>query len=109
MTAPSGEEKTYSYTYDGFGRLLSVTAPDGTTAGQTYDAYGNITGVISPMGGVTGYTPLDSVRGMFTEGKAVYEGSGFMAKTHCQICVINPNCIKGYFLPREIDKNYPLP
>lgn len=35
----------------------------------------------------------DSVRGVFTEGYSVYDGSGFMEKTHIQICVVNPNCI----------------
>ncbi|MDR3328920.1 MAG: hypothetical protein LBS63_02270 [Prevotellaceae bacterium] len=24
-----------------------------------------------------------------------------------QICVRNPNCIKGFFVPREIDYDYP--
>ena len=54
-------------------------------------------------------TPFDSVRGLFHEGNEVYEGSGFREKTHIQICVVNPNCIKGYFLPRELDVNYPIP
>lgn len=51
-------------------------------------------------------TPYDSVRGIFTEGNELYEKSGFREKDHVQICVRNPNCIKGYFLPREIDPNY---
>lgn len=54
-------------------------------------------------------TPYDSVRGMFTEGKEAYPGAGFMEETHTQICITNPNCIKGYFLPRQKDKNYPMP
>ena len=53
--------------------------------------------------------PFDSVRGLFLEGNEVYNGSGFREKTHIQICIINPNCIKGYFLPRELDKAYPTP
>ena len=53
--------------------------------------------------------PFDSVRGIFTEGHAVYDGAGFMEKTHTQICVINPNCIKGYFYPRKLDENYRAP
>ncbi|MEE3333559.1 MAG: hypothetical protein VZR54_04690 [Ruminococcus sp.] len=51
----------------------------------------------------------DSVRGVFIEGGEVYPNSGFREKTHIQICVVNPNCIKGYFKPREIDKNYIIP
>lgn len=40
---------------------------------------------------------FDSVRGMFTEGEPLYEGAGFHARNHIQICVRNHRCIKGYF------------
>ncbi|KAB7789604.1 hypothetical protein [Bifidobacterium leontopitheci] len=53
--------------------------------------------------------PFDSVRGLFLEGGPIYPGSGFMKKTHIQICVRNPNCIKGYFDPREPDSMYAMP
>lgn len=43
--------------------------------------------------------PYDTVRGAFWEGGALYPGSGFSRKTHIQIAVRNPKCIKGYFLP----------
>lgn len=43
--------------------------------------------------------PYDSVRGVFVEGSPVYKDSGIMEKTHTQLCIINPNCIKGYFRP----------
>ena len=56
-----------------------------------------------------GIAPYDSVRGLFFEGKEVYKGSGFREKTHTQLCILNPNCIKGYFLPRELDRSYPIP
>lgn len=46
---------------------------------------------------------FDSVRGVFLEGKPVYEGAGVLEKTHVQLCVVNPNCIKGYFKPLEPD------
>jgi len=46
----------------------------------------------------------DSVRGMFTEGEYPYPNAGFREKNHIQICIRNPNCIKGYFLPRELTK-----
>jgi hypothetical protein len=52
---------------------------------------------------------FDSVRGLFIEGDEVYEGSGFRHKTHIQICIRNPNCIKGYFNPLIEDIRYPLP
>ena len=51
--------------------------------------------------------PFDSVRGVFFEGDSLYPTSGFMDKNHIQICVRNPNCIKGYFLPRAPSRHYP--
>ncbi|MBQ7537733.1 MAG: hypothetical protein IJT42_02045, partial [Treponema sp.] len=51
----------------------------------------------------------DSVRGIFTEGKPIFPGAGFKEKTHVQLCIINPNCIKGYFDPIEADSSFPLP
>jgi hypothetical protein len=44
---------------------------------------------------------FDSVRGVFTEGGPAFDGAGFEAKNHIQICVRNPNCIKGFFRKRE--------
>jgi hypothetical protein len=40
---------------------------------------------------------LDTVRGVFVEGIEVYPGSAFDAKTHIQIAVRNPACVKGVF------------
>ena len=47
--------------------------------------------------------PFDSVKGVFlAEGGRIYEGSGFFNKTHIQICIRNPSCIKGVFrVPNE--------
>lgn len=39
----------------------------------------------------------DSVYGVFEEGKALFNGSGFREKSHVQIAVRNLNCIIGYF------------
>ena len=47
--------------------------------------------------------PFDSVRAPFSEGQVIYKNSGFREKNHIQICVINPNCIKGYFDPINND------
>lgn len=52
---------------------------------------------------------FDSVRGVFWEGKEPYLNAGFKEKNHIQICVRNPNCIKGYFLPRNTDTDWPKP
>lgn len=53
-----------------------------------------------------GLRPFDSVRGVFWEGEPLYEGAGFREKDHIQICIRNPNCIKGYFLPRMPDGKF---
>lgn len=45
--------------------------------------------------------PFDSVRAAFIEGEEVYPGAGFSMGNHIQIAVINPDCIKGIFLPRD--------
>jgi hypothetical protein len=50
---------------------------------------------------------FDSVRGVFFEGAALYADAGFKEKNHIQIAIRNPNCIKGYFMPRKLDKNFP--
>lgn len=52
---------------------------------------------------------FDSVRGLFLEGEEVYPNAGFREKTHVQICVRNPNCIKGYFIPIPENAAYPKP
>ena len=44
---------------------------------------------------------FDSVRGVFWEGQELYPNAGFREKDHIQICVRNPNCIKGYFYPLD--------
>lgn len=44
---------------------------------------------------------FDTTRGVFTEGAAAFEGAGIFDKSHIQVCVRNPNCIKGFFKPRE--------
>jgi len=41
----------------------------------------------------------DSVRSPFPEDEPLYDGAGFRLRNHVQIAVINPDCIKGYFLP----------
>ena len=46
--------------------------------------------------------PVDTLKGVFTEGRPVYPGAGFDEKTHIQLAVRNPRCIKGVFrVPAE--------
>ncbi len=44
---------------------------------------------------------FDSVRAAFWEGEELYPNAGFKTHNHIQLCIINPDCIKGIFLPRE--------
>ena len=52
---------------------------------------------------------FDTVRGVFFEGDNLYPNAGFKEKNHIQIAIRNPNCIKGYFIPRELDPKFNKP
>lgn len=56
-----------------------------------------------------GKREFDSVRGAFIEGSPVFPGAGVREKNHIQICIRNPNCIKGFFQPRTLDPDFPRP
>lgn len=45
--------------------------------------------------------PFDTVRGVFFEGKSIFDGSRIREKTHIQIAVRDRKRILGYFWPRE--------
>lgn len=49
---------------------------------------------------------FDSVRGVFFEGEELYPNAGFKKDNHIQIAIRNPNCIKGFFAPRTLNKSY---
>lgn len=53
-----------------------------------------------------GYSPFDSVRGVFWEGEPIYHNTEIREKNHIQICIRNPNCIKGYFVPLQYTDNW---
>ena len=57
----------------------------------------------------TGKHPFDSVRGVFFEGDDLYDNAGFKSNNHIQIAIKNPNCIKGYFIPRDLDPKFSKP
>ncbi len=52
---------------------------------------------------------FDSVRAVYTEGKDLYENAGFSEKNHIQVCIRNPNCIKGYFRVIKSNPQYRIP
>ncbi len=43
---------------------------------------------------------FDTVRGLFVEGDSIYEGGEIYHKTHAEIAVRSPECIRGLFIPR---------
>lgn len=47
--------------------------------------------------------PYDTIRSSFDEGGKVYPGASFTSRNHIQVCVINPDFIKGYFLPTPVN------
>jgi len=53
-----------------------------------------------------GKEEFDSVRGVFFEGDDLYPNAGFKKDNHIQIAIRNPNCIKGFFAPRSLNKSY---
>jgi hypothetical protein len=53
--------------------------------------------------------PFDSTRGIFIEGDPIYHTAGFYEKSHIQLCIRNPNCIKGFFIPRDENKKWLVP
>ena len=55
----------------------------------------------------TNETPYDSIRSAFDEVIVVFPGASFSSRNHIQICVRNPDLIKGYFLPRPIKEFNP--
>lgn len=45
----------------------------------------------------------DTVIGALWEGNDLYTDAGITDKNHMQICVRNPDCIRGYFRVREVE------
>lgn len=75
------------------GRKLPENTPDGVL--RRLDCA--VIQMVHTIRSNRGDEPIDSVKGVFVEGKPIYEGSDFYEKTHIQIAVRNPDCIKGVF------------
>jgi hypothetical protein len=54
-----------------------------------------------------GELAYDTVRAAFQEGTEVYPTAPFTSQLHIQVCVLNPQMIRGYFLPLPHEKNNP--
>ncbi|GGP25404.1 hypothetical protein GCM10010971_12230 [Silvimonas amylolytica] len=55
-----GKTRTWSYTYNGFGQVLTATDPDSNKTTYTYDASGNPTSLTDAASHVTQYTSYDA-------------------------------------------------
>jgi hypothetical protein len=75
------------------GRKLPENAPDGLL--RRLDCA--VIQMVHTIRSDRGDQPIDSVKGVFLEGRPIYEGSGFYEKTHVQVAVCNPDCFKGVF------------
>jgi hypothetical protein len=49
----------------------------------------------------------DTIRCAFVEGEPIYKTANFTSRLHIQVCVLNPNLIRGFFLPRPINTYNP--
>lgn len=56
---------------------------------------------------LSGIHAYDTIRSSFSEGGEIYPTSNFTDRLHIEICVINPEQIKGYFLPLPIGEFNP--
>lgn len=54
-----------------------------------------------------GKLPYDTIRCAFPEGGEAYPGAMISRRLHIQICVCNPEMIRGYFLPKPHEKFNP--
>ena len=84
--AGSGQERSYVYSYDQMGRLLSSIDPANGNSAYTYNSAGQVTSVTDPMGGVTGYT-YDTLQRLTavvspiqTKTEYTYNAQGLLAK-----------------------------
>lgn len=48
------------------------------------------------------YPLFDTIRAAFSEGSQAYPDANFTVRHHVQICVLNPEMVQGYFLPRPL-------
>ena len=76
---------------------IEVVVGDANTVSLDDSFFGTLIQYPDINGEVNNYKAFDSARGVFVEGEALYPNAGFNEKNHIQICIRNPNCIKGFF------------
>lgn len=94
--------------------LRKLPLPENTNVGKNSDLLRRkldcfVIKMLHSLRETNGQPEYHSVRAVFPEGEPLYPSAGFREKNHIQICVRNPNCIKGYFRPLELDSAYDMP
>jgi hypothetical protein len=81
--------------YDAAGKALPINrGPDGDLKGRKLDCL-----IINYYLQEVSEMEYQTVRGVFREGAAVFDGSMIYRETHVQVAVVDPACILGVFHP----------
>lgn len=107
LMSPSSAEiikAAHKLTIDAFHKA-GLPLPKNTGANRALDCA--VMRTVHATRGKSGLAGYDTVRCAFPEGKPIYEGSHFHDRLHIEIAVLNPEKIKGYFLPRPIEEFNP--
>ncbi|HEY4324466.1 MAG TPA: hypothetical protein VGN20_10785 [Mucilaginibacter sp.] len=94
--------------YDGLKQLIESsgeTMPVNTEQNRSLDCA--VINYIHQVNEEKGLPSYDSIRCAFPEGDPAFPGSKITSLVHIQVCLRNPEQIKGYFLPRPINKYNP--
>ena len=93
--------KAYEVLRDVAAKSSTGILPENTRDGLRRKLDCAVINVLHQVNDDEGRLPIDTVRGIFIEGAPIYETSGFHEKTHVQICVCDPDRIKGVFRVRD--------
>lgn len=104
------ESKSTNILKEGYELLVNTCRESETPLPQNKGLHRNLDcAVINAIHKAYGSSAFDSVRGLFIEGEKIYPEAGFFKESHIQICVRNPNCIKGYFRVINPNPDYQIP
>jgi hypothetical protein len=83
------------------GRSSSGSMPKNNVDGLRRNLDCAVINTLHEINRQSGLPTIDTVKGAFIEGEPIYLNASFHEKTHIQICVCNPDCIKGVFRVAE--------
>jgi hypothetical protein len=98
-----GEVKSAYAVYLGITRASATTTPKNSKYRLRRSLDCVVINTLCDIRVEAGQPAIDTVKGVFLEGAPIYPDAGIMEKTHIQICVRNPRCIKGVFCVRDED------